>query len=94
VRRLSGEVDLALDAADRAVGLDPRFLRARVTRAFALVRAGRVLAAQEEIRKIEELGGKTQRGMNRARHCAALEPTAAASCIDQASAISLSEGPE
>jgi tetratricopeptide (TPR) repeat protein len=94
VRRIAGDLDQALDAADRAVVLDPHFLRARVTRAFALLRAGKVPAARAELRRIDDLGGGAQRGMNRARRCSALAPADAATCIDEASAVSLSEGPE
>jgi hypothetical protein len=83
VRRLSGDLDGADRAVERALALDPKSFMARVTRVYNLLARGNVASAQGEIREITALGGNNHRGMRRAIRCAALPPGEAAACIDQ-----------
>lgn len=83
VRRLSGDLDGADRAVERALALDPRSLMARVTLVYNRLARGDVDSAGAEIRAIEALGGRNQRGMRRAVRCAALPPREAAACIDR-----------
>jgi protein O-mannosyl-transferase len=83
VRRLSGDLDGADRAVERALALDPRSLMARVTLVYNRIARGNVDAAKAEIRAIEALGGRDHRGMRRAVRCAALPPKEAAACIDR-----------
>ncbi len=80
-RRLAGDLDGAERAVARAIEIDPRFVPARVTRAYALLARGRVDEARSELAKIRELGGADHRGVARAERCAALAASAAPDCI-------------
>jgi hypothetical protein len=80
--RLGGHLDESDAAVDRAVRLDPSFLRARVTRVYNRLARGEVARARAEIAEIRALGGARQLGMRHAEACAALPSEAAAACID------------
>lgn len=79
--RLAGRLDDADAAAERAVALDPRFLRARVTRVYNRLARGDVARARQELGEIRRLGGANQLGMRHAEACAALASEAAPACI-------------
>ena len=79
--RLAGRLDEADIAVERAVRLNPRFLRARVTRTYNHLARGDIEAARREIKEIEHLGGASQRGMARARRCAGGAARDAPGCI-------------
>jgi uncharacterized protein HemY len=80
---LSGDLDGADKAVEHALELDPRSLMARVTRVYNRLARGDVESARVEIRAIEAMGGRNQRGMRRAIRCAALPPGEATTCIDR-----------
>lgn len=82
VRRLSGDLDGADRAVERALALDPGSFMAKITRVYNRLARGDVEAARVEISEIEALGGRRHRGMRRAVRCAALPPREAATCID------------
>jgi hypothetical protein len=82
VRRLSGDLDGADRAVERALELDPGSFMARITRVYNRLARGDVAAARVGIQEIEAAGGSRHRGMRRAARCAALPATEAARCID------------
>jgi hypothetical protein len=82
IRRLSGDLDGADRAVEHALALDPHSLVARVTRVYNRLARGDTETATAEIRAIEAMGGRNQRGMRRAIRCAALPPGEATACID------------
>jgi hypothetical protein len=83
VRRLSGDLDGADQAVERALMIDPRSLMARVTRVYNRLARGDVEGAKSEIQVIETLGGRNHRGMRKAIRCAGLPSQEAAVCIDR-----------
>jgi hypothetical protein len=79
--RLDGDLDAADRAIDRAIALDPRFVSARVTRAYNLLARGDVEQARVELGTIHDLGGDRHRGVAKATRCVALPPDRAMVCI-------------
>lgn len=79
--RLQGDLDGAEAAVERAIALDPRSLSAHVTRAYVRLARGDVQGARSDIRSVRDLGGKHQKGLRRAEHCADLAPAEASRCI-------------
>lgn len=82
ILRLEGDLSGADLAVERAVALDPAFLRARVTRLYNRLARGDVTAARAEIAEIQRRGGGAQVGMTRALACVDLPPAAIPLCID------------
>jgi hypothetical protein len=80
IRRMAGDLDGADRAADRAVSLDPSFMRARVIRVYNRLARGDTERARAELDDIRKRGGARQQGMRRAAHCASLPSDEAARC--------------
>lgn len=78
--RLTGDLDGAERAIERAIALYPDSRSAHVTRAYARLLRGDVVGARADIEKVKALGGTRQRGLRKAEQCAALEPRAARVC--------------
>lgn len=79
-RRLAGDLPGAEAAIQRAVELDPKFLRARVNVVYNALAAGDLTRARAAIDVVERLGGHAQMGMSRARRCVELPVDEAIRC--------------
>jgi hypothetical protein len=78
--RLSGDLDGADRAIERAIVLEPGSLRARVTRVYNRLARGDTVGARAEIEDIRRRGGGRQLGMRRAAQCAERPAIEAARC--------------
>jgi tetratricopeptide (TPR) repeat protein len=78
--RLSGELDRADEAVERALDLDAGFTYARVTRIYNRLARGDVDEARRELTLVEQ-DQLEHPGLARARRCAALSAREAPGCI-------------
>jgi hypothetical protein len=86
VERREGNLGEADRLVMRALELDPDYVPAHVTRLYNALAAGNSKLAASELATIERLGGGLQPAVRRARRCAALPTTEAASaCISEGS---------
>jgi hypothetical protein len=80
--RLSGDLDGADRAVERAIVLEPGSLRARVTRVYNLLARGDIARARAELEDIRRRGGARQLGMRRAAQCADGPASDAPRCVN------------
>lgn len=80
--RLSGQLDGADTAVERALQLEPGFTYARVTKIYNRLARGDVQTARRELDLVDELELEHP-GLARARRCAALSSRQAPRCIRQ-----------
>lgn len=78
--RLSGELDRADEAVERALELDPGFTYARVTRIYNRLARGDVEEARRELTLVDQ-DQLEHPGLPRARRCAALSAREAPGCV-------------
>jgi hypothetical protein len=79
--RISGDLDGADQAVERAIANGPRAIRPRVTRIYNLLARGNVDEAKAGIAALERDGLGWAQGLRYARRCAELSQVAAAACV-------------
>lgn len=79
-RRLDGDLDGADRALGRVIEEHPDYQPAQVTQVYNELARGDVLTARAHLDRLTESGGGNERGVLRARQCAAMAAEAAKRC--------------